>query len=551
MYERLSRGRSREVRRRRLVEGAIGAVRGLADLLTILLAFAISWSLYGWLIGAGWIPGDPPPRIPYLTIALVFGSISLVVFAHLGRYRRSASVLNLAELQTAVEGIALAAAYLFALLFFLKLRGYSRIAIVGAISAAVVLIVLERRLMSGVLGRLQLRGTLGRRVVIYGSGATARLIMKKIVQAPHIGYYVTGFLDDALPIGSLISCRIAQMGPVLFLAPVLGRWRDWREVVVQYGIDDILMTGPSATPERLRELLQLTADGRPRVGVVPQLEAIRTDQLQVDDLSAIPILRPHSVSSTRRYEVAKRLMDLAISAVLAAVTTPLWLAAAVLIAIESPGPVLFVHERVGLDGRRFRMFKFRTMWRDAERYAASPRGDIDPRITRVGRILRMSGLDELPQLINVFRGEMSLVGPRPEMPFIVDGYSPLERQRLRVKPGITGLWQLSADRHAEIHENIEYDLYYIDHRSLMMDALILLETVFFTTGLVLSAPRRRSAEDYQPAMDSSDHRDGSESVGAFGTLFPRTVPREVPESPWERPVARGVDREEESRSSAS
>jgi hypothetical protein len=163
----------------------------------------------------------------------------------------------------------------------------------------------------------------------------------------------------------------------------------------------------------------------------------------------------------------------------------------------------------------------------------------------------MSGLDELPQLINVFRGEMSLVGPRPEMPFIVDGYSPLERQRLRVKPGITGLWQLSADRHAEIHENIEYDLYYIDHRSLMMDALILLETVFFTTGLVLSAPRRRSAEDYQPAMDSSDHRDGSESVGAFGTLFPRTVPREVPESPWERPVARGVDREEESRSSAS
>jgi len=94
------------------------------------------------------------------------------------------------------------------------------------------------------------------------------------------------------------------------------------------------------------------------------------------------------------------------------------------------------------------------------------------------------------------------------MPFIVDRYSPLERQRLRAKPGITGLWQLSADRHAEIHENIEYDLYYIDHRSLMMDALILLETVFFTAGLALSAPRRHSAEDYRPAMDSSDRHDG-------------------------------------------
>jgi hypothetical protein len=166
--------------------------------------------------------------------------------------------------------------------------------------------------------------------------------------------------------------------------------------------------------------------------------------------------------------------------------------------------MLFVQERVGLNGHRFRMFKFRTMWRDTPRYAPSPHGDVDPRITRVGRILRATGLDELPQLLNVLRGDMSLVGPRPEMPFIVDQYSPLERQRLLAKPGITGLWQLSADRHAEIHENIEYDLYYIGHQSLMMDALILLETLFFTIGLVLSAPRRRRAEDRRPAMLPSD-----------------------------------------------
>jgi len=510
MDERRSPARSRDARRRSFAEGIIGVFRSVVDLVAVLAAFALSWSLYGGLIRAGWIPAGQPRFIPYLTIALVFGGLSLTVFAQLGLYRRSASVLNLAELQRAVEGIALAAAYLFALLFFLKLRGYSRFAIVGAILAAVVLIVLERRLMFAMLGRLQLSRRLGWRVVIYGSGATARLIMKKIVQAPHFGFYVVGFLDDALPIGSLISCRIAQMGPVLFQAPVLGRWRDWRDVVVQYGIDDILLAGPAATPDRLRELLQVTADGRPRVGVVPQLEAIRPDQLQIDDLSAIPILRPHAVSSPRLYAGAKRLMDVAIGSALAVAVAPLWLAAAVLIAVESPGSILFVQERIGLNGRPFRMFKFRTMWQGAARYAPSPRGDIDPRITRVGRFLRMSGLDELPQLINVLRGEMSLVGPRPEMPFIVDRYSPLERQRLRAKPGITGLWQLSADRHAEIHENIEYDLYYIDHRSLMMDALILLETVFFTIGLALSAPRRRSVEDYQPATVSPDRRNGEE-----------------------------------------
>ncbi|HEX6536111.1 MAG TPA: sugar transferase [Gemmatimonadaceae bacterium] len=487
-----------------LTEQIVSVARGTADLLAVLAAFAVSCFLYAWFIRAGWIPGDPPRFVPYLTIALAFSGIALLVFAHLGLYRRSASVLNLAELQTAAEGIALAAAYLFAFLFFLKLRGYSRIAIVGAIGAAIVLVILERRLMAAILGKLQLRGRLGRRVVILGTGATGRLVMKKIVQAPHIGYHVVGFIDDVLPIGTLVSCRIAQMGPVLFQAPVLGRWKDWHDVVVQYEVDDLLMTAASATADRLRELIQLTSAGRLRVGVVPHLEAIRPDQLQVDDLSAIPVLRPSSATPTRFYTFAKRLIDLVVGTGLVVLTTPLWLLAAVAVALESPGPCLFVQERVGLDGRRFRMFKFRTMWRDAARYARSPRGDVDPRITRVGRILRMSGLDELPQLLNVLRGEMSLVGPRPEMPFIVERYSPLEWQRLRAKPGITGLWQLSADRHAEIHENIEYDLYYIDHRSVMMDVLILLETLFFTIGLALSAPRRYSAADYRPATVSPD-----------------------------------------------
>jgi lipopolysaccharide/colanic/teichoic acid biosynthesis glycosyltransferase len=161
--------------------------------------------------------------------------------------------------------------------------------------------------------------------------------------------------------------------------------------------------------------------------------------------------------------------------------------------------VLLAQERVGLNGRRFRMLKFRTMWTDVDRYAPSPAGDVDPRITHVGRVLRTTRLDELPQLWNVLRGDMSLVGPRPEMPFIVQRYGELEQQRLLAKPGITGIWQLSADRHAEIHENVEYDLYYISHRSLTTDLLILLETLFFTIGQLGWVLRRRSAAEARPA----------------------------------------------------
>jgi lipopolysaccharide/colanic/teichoic acid biosynthesis glycosyltransferase len=125
------------------------------------------------------------------------------------------------------------------------------------------------------------------------------------------------------------------------------------------------------------------------------------------------------------------------------------------------------------------MYKFRTMRVDAPQYAHSPTSGRDPRITRIGAFLRRTSFDELPQLINVVQGHMSLVGPRPEMPFIVELYTELQRQRLWVKPGITGLWQISADRAHLIHENIQYDLYYIRNRSFFMDLAILLHTFAF------------------------------------------------------------------------
>src|SRR5208282_2035625 len=159
--------------------------------------------------------------------------------------------------------------------------------------------------------------------------------------------------------------------------------------------------------------------------------------------------------------------------------SPLFLLLTILIKLDSKGPALFRQERVGLNGRRFRMFKFRTMYRDAPAYAHSPKESDDLRITRLGRFLRRTSLDELPQLLNVVLGNMSLVGPRPEMPFIVETYNERHSQRLHVKPGITGLWQLSGDRNYLIHENIEYDLYYIKNRNFFMDFAILLHTCIF------------------------------------------------------------------------
>jgi lipopolysaccharide/colanic/teichoic acid biosynthesis glycosyltransferase len=159
------------------------------------------------------------------------------------------------------------------------------------------------------------------------------------------------------------------------------------------------------------------------------------------------------------------------------VFAPLFLFVAALIKLDSEGPALFRQKRIGKHGEPFAMWKFRSMRVDTHPYARSPVGDHDPRLTRVGRVLRRFSIDELPQLVNVFKGEMSLVGPRPEMPYIVETYGSFERQRLCVRPGITGLWQISPARAMPIHENLNYDFTYIENQCIALDFIILLRTI--------------------------------------------------------------------------
>ncbi len=178
-------------------------------------------------------------------------------------------------------------------------------------------------------------------------------------------------------------------------------------------------------------------------------------------------------------DFAKRAMDILLACFALLILALPCALAALLIRLTSPGPAIFRQLRVGRGGRLFYLYKFRSMLVDSPAYAFSPKTGFDSRITPVGRFLRRTCIDELPQIWNVLRGEMSFVGPRPEMPFIVDQYTPLERKRLSVTPGITGLWQLSGDRGCLIHENLEYDLYYLRNRNLFMDVAVLLHTFVF------------------------------------------------------------------------
>jgi exopolysaccharide biosynthesis polyprenyl glycosylphosphotransferase len=212
--------------------------------------------------------------------------------------------------------------------------------------------------------------------------------------------------------------------------------------------------------------------------VVPRFYHLMSFKVRIENLDSIPLItRPDRRPSVFKLFV-KRAFDLVVSTLVLILTVPLFVVAAILIKRESPGPVFFVQQRIGRDGVPFEMFKFRTMHHHMSGDAPTPRSPYDPRITQIGRWLRRYSLDELPQFINVFVGDMSVVGPRPEMRFIVEQYDALSKERLRVKPGITGLWQISYARQQAIHENLDYDLYYIENQSFLLDVVIIALTGF-------------------------------------------------------------------------
>lgn len=200
------------------------------------------------------------------------------------------------------------------------------------------------------------------------------------------------------------------------------------------------------------------------------------EQLEIDGLHLVTGMR---VVSAWHLDLLKRAMDVAIALFLIVLGLPIFLLIALCIKLDSRGPVLFAQKRVGRNGELFTIFKFRSMYKGSSMYEASPIEPTDPRITRVGRLLRRTGLDETAQLLNVLLGHMSLVGPRPEMPFLVERHIRRHRPRLQATPGITGLWQLSTDRAYPIHQNTHYDLFYIRKRTCCMDAAILLHTLLY------------------------------------------------------------------------
>jgi exopolysaccharide biosynthesis polyprenyl glycosylphosphotransferase len=382
------------------------------------------------------------------------------------------------ELQTVVRGVAISTLVLAGTLY-LSYRGLSRLLFLYFSVLDVLALVLLRLGARVVFKALGARRVSEHRILLAGAGVVGRRVAAALNERGWMGLRVVGFLDD----------DPAKIGQVLENHPVLGPLQEAQQWVRRFDVDQVIIALPLYAHEKMANLVVALNNTPANVSVVPDLfdlAYLRTGVALLGDMPLIALKEPALVGTAL---FAKRVLDLTIAVAALLLIWPAMVLIALCIKLDSPGPAIFAQERPGWHGKPFRMLKFRTMVVGADksigiivkeasdgRHFLEKNGK-DPRITRVGHLLRRWNLDELPQLFNVLKGEMSVVGPRPELPLLVRDYAPWEFKRFSVPPGITGWWQVTTRADAPDNPHTEADLYYILHYSLWLDLQILARTV--------------------------------------------------------------------------
>jgi exopolysaccharide biosynthesis polyprenyl glycosylphosphotransferase len=316
------------------------------------------------------------------------------------------------------------------------------------------------------------------RILVVGTGALGKQTAAVLETYKRWGYELVGFLADSLDEADGAMAPAARLGTISEL----------ERMVTEYRIDDVWIALQDGSRETVRSVVERLATLPVRVHLVPDYGALALVAARPASSEGLPVIALRAPVITGTPRILKRGFDIVVSLGALVVTAPLMAVLAALIRLDSRGPVIFRQERVGENGRIFRMFKFRTMTAGAEPLeqhfenetdisAIDHKQRFDPRITRLGRLLRRYSLDELPQLYNVLRGDMSLVGPRPELPWLVAKYDPSQRRRLAVPQGITGWWQVTGRSDKPMHRHTDEDLHYVYHYSLWLDVQILAKTL--------------------------------------------------------------------------
>ena len=398
-------------------------------------------------------------------------------FVTLGVYNPRQVTHWIDEVQRVVMGHAVAALLMAGMLYLVK-QEMPRLAFGYFFVLSLAVLLIYRGTLRAWQNRQGRAVTAQVRVLIVGAGSVGRNVAAELTSKQWPELRLLGFLDDDPAKRDLTTGDL----------PILGTLADASRLVADLKVDEVLIALPLRAHQRFVDLVATLQEHAVRVRVVPDYFELAFFGATVESLAGIPLigLRDPAIDGFQRF--VKRLLDLAVAGISLILTFPLLLAVAAAIKLEDGGPIFYRSPRMGENGAEFDMLKFRTMRVGADKELAlynqvDEAGNVlhkrpdDPRVTRVGGLLRRTSLDELPQLLNVLRGDMSMVGPRPELPWLVEKYSPWQRKRFSVPQGITGWWQINGRSDRPLHLHTEDDLYYIQNYSLWLDLLILWRTL--------------------------------------------------------------------------
>ena len=456
----------------RKLSKAVGAIDVGADLVAATSAVLLAYYVYHEL-HLGRHASYHLQQVAMVAVGAAFFYV-LMLRAN-GAYTRASSLLRVRETERIIAASAQLCFFGFAVSFWAVIQ-CPRLVFLFSVILIPMLVLAEKQAIYVFLRSRYLREYATRRTVIYGGDLSGKRVFSVLARSPKLGLNPVAVVDDDTDvIGSVIteSAYNASQCVTVLSGPITAA------MLRELSAEVVVISSPSISAETFTQISVAAAESGTVLSFVPHDKVIHNASLSYWDADGLVFASIEEPQASTIYGHLKRVFDFAVALLLLVWLFPLLIIIGVAICWTSHGPALFKQDRVGKNGRRFALYKFRTMDAAAPQYALSPQSSLDPRITKIGAFLRRTSLDEIPQLLNVLKGDMSLVGPRPEMPFIVEQYNSLHRQRLRVEQGITGLWQISADRAHLIHENIEYDLYYIHHRNFFMDLAILLHTMVF------------------------------------------------------------------------
>ena len=444
--------------------------------LSDILIIALSWfGAYYLRVGGYVIPvyKSAPPLSVYLPLtiyAVIIWTIALRVFGLYAPMR----IVSLFEEATQIIKTSLLAILIFiTVVYFVKEYKYSRVVFFYFWVLSTSGLIISRSRLRAFLRYLREKGLNLRFVLIVGAGELGQKILSSINRHPELGLRVAGFLTR----------RREKLATKVSDAPILGLYEDIKKVLATHHIDQIVLALPLEEHFRLKTIMEAIDDEMVDIKIVPDFFDYISLRGGVEELDNIPIINLRDSPLYGWNRIFKRCFDILFSIITLTIFSPLLVIITIIIKLTSPGPVFYRQERMGLDGKLFAMLKFRTMREDAEKVTGPVWAkEEDKRRTKLGAFLRKMSLDELPQVINVLKGEMSIVGPRPERPFFIQQFKervPRYMLRHKMKAGITGWAQVNGWRgNTSIEKRIEYDIFYIENWSLGFDVKIMWLTLW-------------------------------------------------------------------------